>query len=316
MTNQANGPNLQDIAQRSFMELLHWFRIIILQDVVFIRDKFPDSPLWNHHIFRLPQFEEFATRLKIEAMHGDEPRMVSISRVVPHVAHVLQEQYRNVQMTLDIHHQSNEVRFNNLDAKVQQSINEIQPVHQLLAALGNEGLEIHTHVRMSQIDKVTVPLVQPPHPMSSSDQNTLVVADPINISSANHEVPQYHMQSWIQTVVQLWEEYDKGIASAINQPQGPSIRELDEKYGSRWRRLESIRKPYWRRKFIWQEVIAASKDLGIVPEQVAERMDRWRLLKQKSSISLKKLNDMLSAIAKNQSPSLWGPDHTELLQYT
>jgi len=82
------------------------------------------------------------------------------------------------------------------------------------------------------------------------------------------------MQSWGQTVVQLWEEYDKRIASAINQPRGHSIRELDEKYGSRWRRLEAIRKPYWRRKFIWQEVIAVSKDLEIVPEQVAERMDR------------------------------------------
>src|SRR5947207_15658632 len=81
--NKANDPNLQDIARRSFMELLRWFRIIILQDIVFIRDKFPDSSLWNHYIFRLPQFEEFATRLKIEVRHGDESRMVSISRIAP-----------------------------------------------------------------------------------------------------------------------------------------------------------------------------------------------------------------------------------------
>ena len=70
--NQANGLNLQDIAQRSFMELLRWFRVIILQDVVFIRGKFPGSSLWNHHIFRLPKFEEFATRLKIEIRYNDE----------------------------------------------------------------------------------------------------------------------------------------------------------------------------------------------------------------------------------------------------
>ena len=311
--NQANGPNLQDIAQRSFMELLRWFRVIILQDVVFIRDKFPGSSLWNHHIFRLPQFEEFATRLKIEAKHGDEPRMVSISRVLPHIASVFQEQYRNVQTTLDIHHQSHEVRFNNLDAKVQQSINEIQPVRQLLAALGNEGLEIHTHVRMPQIGEATAPLAQLSRPMSLSNRSTSVAVGLVNVSSVDPEVPQYHMQSWVQTVVQLWEEYDKGIASTVDQPRGPSIRMLDNRYGSQWRRLEGIRKPYWRRKFIWQEVIIASKDLGILPEEVAERMDRWRLLGQKSSISLKKLNDMLSAVTKNQGPSLWGVGHTELL---
>ena len=180
------------------MELLRWFRIVILQDIVFIRDKFPDSSLWNHYIFRLPQFEEFATRLKIEVRHGDEPRMISINRVIPHVAHVLQEQYRNVQTTLDIHHQSNEVRFNNLDTKVQQSINKIQSIHQLLVVLGNEGFEIHTRVRMFQIDEVAVPLIQLSHPMSSSDQNTSVVTDLINIPSA---ISQYRMQSWVQTMI-------------------------------------------------------------------------------------------------------------------
>jgi len=87
--NKENGPDLQDIAQRSFMELLRWFRVIILQDAVFLRDKFSGSPLWNHHVFKHPLFEEFAARLKVEARHGDEPRMVSISRVIPHVAHVL-----------------------------------------------------------------------------------------------------------------------------------------------------------------------------------------------------------------------------------
>src|SRR5438045_1149873 len=107
--------------------------------------------------------------------------MVSISRVLPHIASVFQEQYRNVQTTLDIHHQSNEVRFTNLDAKVQESINEIQPIRQLLTALGNEGLEIHTHVRVSQTGEATAPLIQPSHLLSSPDQSTSVVGNPINI---------------------------------------------------------------------------------------------------------------------------------------
>ena len=95
-------------------------------------------------------------------------------------------------MTLNIHHQSNEIRFNNLDIKVQQSINKIQFIHQFLVVLDNESLEIHIHIHISQIDEVIVSLIQLSHSMSSFDQNISVIADSINISSA---VSQYCIQS-------------------------------------------------------------------------------------------------------------------------
>ena len=92
-----------------------------------------------------------------------------------------------------------------------------------------------------------------------------------------------------------------GITLTIGQPRGPSIRSLDETYGSRWRRPDAAKKSYMRRKFIWLKVIAASEDLGIPPEQAAKRMDSWRSVGRPSSISLNKLNDMLSAVAKDQT---------------
>ena len=311
-TNEKNGPDLQDIAQRSFMELLRWFRVIILQDAVFLRDKFSSSPLWNHDIFKHPLFEEFATRLKVEARHGDEPRMVSISRVIPHVAHVLQEQYRAVQTTLNIHHQSNEIRFSNIDSKIQQSINEVEPLRQLLAALNDKGLEVRTHIRVSEMGEGAAAVTQPFQLTSATDRSVPATADQSIIVPS---VPQYRMQPWVQTVVQLWEEYDRGIAPAVGQPRGPSIRVLDEKHGSAWRRLPVDKKAYSRRRHIWLEIIAASKDLGIPPEQVAEKMDCWRSEGRKSSISLKKLDDMLSAVGKSREPPLWGPNRVELLRY-
>ena len=234
--NEDNGPDLQDIAQRSFMELLRWFRVIILQDAVFLRDKFPRSPLWNHYIFRHPLFEEFAMRLKAEARDGDEPRMMSISRVIPHVANVLQEQHRATQATLNIHHQSNEIRFNNIDAKLQQSINEAEPLRQLLAALNDQGLEVRTHIRMCEMGGGAA-LITPPHQSTSTTSDT-------DQDRSILPVPQYRMQPWVRTVVQLWEEYDRGIAPAVGQPRGPSIRELDERHGSAWRQLPADRKAY------------------------------------------------------------------------
>jgi len=90
---------------------------------------------------------------------------------------------------------------------------------------------------------------------------------------------------------------------------------LDEQYNSQWRREGTIKKFYGRRKFIWQEVIATSVDLGISPEQTAEKIDRWRITERKPSISLRNLNDTLSAIAKAQTAPLWGDRHVDLLRY-
>src|SRR5436190_20401509 len=253
VANEKNGPDLQDIAQRSFMELLHWFRVIILQDAVFLREKFSGSPLWNHYIFKHRLFEEFAARLKVEARHGDEPRMVSISHVIPHVAHVLQEQHRAIQTTLNIHHQSNEIRFNNIDAKIQQSINEVEPLRQILAALNHRGLEVWTHIRVSEMGEATAAAVTQPFQLTSATSRSAPATADQSIIVPS--VPQYRMQGWVQTVVQLWEEYDKGIAPAVGQPRGPSIRVLDTRHGSAWRGPPADRQAYLRRRFIWLEII-------------------------------------------------------------
>ena len=86
--------------------------------------------------------------------------MVSISHVLPHVMHVLQEQYCAIQMTLNIHHQSNEIRFNNIDVKVQQSLNEMEPLRLFTAALSGEGLEVRTHIRVSEMGEGAAAVTQ------------------------------------------------------------------------------------------------------------------------------------------------------------
>ena len=263
--------------------------------------------LWSN------RYEQICARLKIEARHGDEPRMVSISRVIPHVAHVLQEQYRAIQTTLNIHHQSNEIRFNNIDAKIQQSINEVEPLRQILAALNDRGLEVRTHIRVSEMGEAAAAAVTQPFQLTSATSRSAPATADQSIIVPS--VPQYRMQPWVQTAVQLWEEYDRGIAPAVGQPRGPSIRVLDTRHGSEWRGPPADRKAYSRRRYIWQEIIAASEDLRIPPEQVAEKMDCWRSAGRNSSISLNKLNDMLKAVEKSGEPPLWGPNRVELLRY-
>ena len=167
---------------------------------------------------------------------------------------------------------------------------------------------MRTQIRLSPISEGTVATITQPLQSTSAtiqSMSAVAVAVPsqsITAPSADAQVPRYRMQPWIQTVAQLWEEYDKGIAPAVGQPRGPSIRVLDETHESAWRQLPVVKKFYQRRELIWKEIIAASEDLGIPPEQVAEKMDRWRLAARNSPISLYKLNDLLFAVSK---PPLW-----------
>jgi hypothetical protein len=127
-------------------------------------------------------------------------------------------------------------------------------------------------------------------------------------------VQQYRIQPWVTTVAQLWEEYDKGLPTGIGMPRALSIRELNERYGTKWRRDQDFRKPYGRRRFIWEEVIAASANLRLSGEEVAKRIDRWRS-SQTPSVTLQKLNDLLAKVSSKKANPLWGEKHIELLKY-
>ena len=52
------------------------------------------------------------------------------------------------------------------------------------------------------------------------------------------------------TVKDVWREWQEGIAGQ------PAIRELEEKWGSRWRPTNAVRVQFCRRKVIWDEVLA------------------------------------------------------------
>ena len=131
----------------------------------------------------------------------------------------------------------------------------MEPLRQLLAALNDKGLEVRTHIRVSQkAGEGTAAVAQPLQLTSANNWSASDTADQsITVPPAAPRVPQYRMQPWVQTVVQLWEEYDKGIAPAVGQPRGPSIRGLDKGHGTEWRRLALDKKAYSRRECIWLE---------------------------------------------------------------
>jgi len=311
--NDAKPIAQRDVATTTFMGLLLWLRIVLLQDAVFLREKFPSLPLWLHAPFNTPLFEDFAKRLRHEGLHGRDPIAVRIANVVPDIARQMQSQFGNLMTMHRTCHQSNEIQVNRIETKLDEYNASVQPLSLFMQRLSTDGVDMRTRLTLehggSELNaRPTIQTAGNDDRIGiTSSSNKEQTAPPLRI--AETAVEQYRLQPWVSTVAQLWEEYDKGISPETGRPRGPSIKGLNEKYDTKWRRDEAFRRPYARRRFIWEEVIAASANLRLSGEDVAKRIDHWRS-SQTPTLSLQKLNDSLKT-----GIQLWGEKHIELLKY-
>ncbi|KAM4061521.1 centromere DNA-binding protein complex CBF3 subunit, domain 2 domain-containing protein [Hirsutella rhossiliensis] len=64
--NSTNGKRpTQNMAAGAFLELLEWLREVLLQDAVFLRESYPDHPIFQDPVFSCPEFEAFASKTAI-----------------------------------------------------------------------------------------------------------------------------------------------------------------------------------------------------------------------------------------------------------
>ena len=66
------------------------------------------------------------------------------------------------------------------------------------------------------------------------------------------------------TVKDAWQEWQEGLAGQ------PALRELEARWGSRWRPGNAVRIAFSRRKVIWDEILACTARGKSVDEAVAE----------------------------------------------
>jgi hypothetical protein len=83
---------------------------------------------------------------------------------------------------------------------------------------------------------------------SNSDAIALL-SDNIN---EGQQIPEYEINNSLQTVEEMWEEWDQGLVNDSNETRSPSICCLEEKYGTAWRLTDRKRKRFSRRKLFIQ----------------------------------------------------------------
>ena len=121
---------------------------MLLQDIVFLRQKFLLLSLWLEPPFNHSIFEDFATRLSHEISYGNDPMYIQIAKTIPYITHILQDQFGNTLDTMNMHHNSSEIRMNRVEITLNEYLEYIKPMSSFMARLLGEGVVARMMIMM------------------------------------------------------------------------------------------------------------------------------------------------------------------------
>jgi hypothetical protein len=79
-----------DLVAEGLINLLLYLREVILQDSVILRERFPNSPIWNHPVFQHKAYEWFYARIRdavSPSVEGEQPnKLALLTQVMPELA--------------------------------------------------------------------------------------------------------------------------------------------------------------------------------------------------------------------------------------
>jgi hypothetical protein len=281
------------ISMVAFFNLLKHLRIVLLQDSVLLKQKFPDFFLWSHSIFSNPMFVEFETQLSAQVSRETNPLELRIQQALP-------ELYDR----LDLQQRVSSDRMTLVESKlgqVEQAILGFTGVCRSLAAgITNAassigGIPGSQTLNRSGESSVASTILQPSIISQAQTTATVPLAAGSNVQSSD----TYTMSRNITTVSDVYREWMHGIGD------GPAVKDLEERLGTSWRKTPKDSRHYLRRKAIIDEMdrrVAArpgTNHVTIGAEMDAELQSR--------RISLAKLQDEIAAANRAREAPNLGP---------
>jgi len=282
-----------NMAAGAFLELLEWLREVLLQDAVFLREYYPNHPIFQESVFRCSEFEAFAGRVKdaCRSSQGNS-HVAAIQKAAPIVAAGL----RTVAAQQVAAEQLAERRHAELVAANQTLATKVDDLmgsqFTITWSPGRSRAIQQWEVRAPH-DTVVRP-VDPAPPiqtviMPERGQGTQEVSQSVSERQATQEVgqaipgrqatqevgqaipgrsqaPSYMLPRNIQTVQDLLRLWRYGLGGM------PSIDSLERDWGSRWRPT-SEKNYFSTRKTVVDEVVRRAVAQNIQEDVVAKRMD-------------------------------------------
>ena len=270
----------QNMAAGAFLELAEWLREVLLQDAVFLRESYPDHPLFQDPVFSCPEFATFASKVRsfCQQAHEDS-HTTAIQKSMPVVAEklrvVLSQQTAAEQLAdrrhmellavnqdlsakLDeLSHASYTITYSPGRRTVVQQV-EVPRTHQQRREIARDITPTPT-ARPSP----AIPLIQSAPP-PEQEQGSEGSAQDEQLRPPSFKLPR-SVKS-VQDLLRLWRQ---GLAGM------PSVDALEREWGSRWR--PSTEKNYFStRKVIVDEVRRQAQSKGLAEDIIARQMDEER----------------------------------------
>jgi len=322
----------QDLAAQAYLKVLDWFRTILLQDAVELRRFYPNSPLWSHAPFNTLEFRDFELQLEGTKKSNDLPIELQFKQLMPEVANQIQgmkEMMFNELAGLVSNQQQLGQVTNRIGNQVSEVIERLIPIEGFTGRFVKGDFTWITHLSNTErncgsINNSSTQLINSldicghsslisvgptattvPSLLNSDTDTPLPLSNRINQEGQN--IPKYDVNNNLNTVGEMWKEWDQGLECESSGIRSPSIHYLEETYGTAWRVSDRSRKRFSRRKLFIQQLQSISKNLNIPEAVVAQKMESWRRYK---NWSLNKLQKTLQ-INSNQ----WGEGDVELLNW-
>lgn len=168
-----------------------------------------------------------------------------------------------------------------------QNISHTRQVEEVKESLGNLRQDISNFFSLGnsffQASSAASGSPGPSGPIISTSVRPPSSSSATEADSSSLSLPKYVMNRSIQTVTDIWREYEEGL------PGQPSVKSLNEKFRSSWRRDAKENKFYSRRKEIYAaiEEIASTKD--ITCKQAAKKLEEKRTALNISAYKLREL---------------------------
>jgi centromere DNA-binding complex CBF3 subunit-like protein/transcriptional activator of glycolytic enzymes GCR1 len=236
------GPEqLNDLAAAGLINLLLYLREVILQDSVFLIDRFPTCPVWNHRVFQHADYLPYARRLSASVCEEErQPAQYTLlSQAVPELTEYMQEAKSQTDARLagilteiadlkDARLAGILTAIANLttELQLQKSTSEtkVTPGHGLAPAPAPTPAPASASASTATAD-----LTAPVPPEAQAPTPAAIPEAPTPAYPLGLDPPKHRMSRAVKDVQSLWREWTVGLLGQ------PSIAALDSRWSSRWR---------------------------------------------------------------------------------
>ena len=249
------GLDEDDLAADGFLKLMRRLRLVLLQDLAVLQPRYPALPFFAYAPFCGPEWDEFTAAVQADAVAGTEPQSLLLQRALPELSSVLES--------------SREAVLRSVQRLANQQAAALQAQAATLQALQAQ-LDRVLHVPITFTlggGPLAAPAAPPaivPVPAAIGRPVAAAAAAATPATSDAAGPPILTALARVFTVKDAWREWQEGLAGQ------PALRELEARWGSRWRPGNAVRIAFSRRKVIWDEILARTARGKSVDEAVAE----------------------------------------------